>query len=917
MPIGSVPFTISQPGSYYLTKNLSGAAAGITVLTSGVTIDLGGFELTGDRFVFGHGLIVVPSDKVAVQNGRIRGWGGDGVHAPGCSNVVLSALHVEACVGDGIAVGSATLREVNSSGNGGAGVRAGTGMGSGKVSIQDFHFVRATGNGGGGISYVGPCDASVCDSHVLDNTGHGVAWASSAADDQASVRLERCDVSGNTGRGLHISEASAVRVVCSARACTFLSNGGDGIGVLLTHVDSGLQLDLREGSASGNGGNGMNIQEGCNPENKNTVIDFKFSANAVDGAGKRDCGVAPSLFSRVVARDNGGRGLAVEGGAWTLESCTVSDNIGHGIESVMRTSHNGHVTLIKFADCDVARNGGSGVAIAPDADGGPYKVAMQDLHVHDNSAGGISYVGTCDASVDGASVSGNSGSGLAWAASAGGGGGTALAPRLRLGLQRLASSSNSGSGLHISEAGDVDVDCDFASCVFDRNGGDGVTLLLTHPDARLGIVHRGGGACDNIGHGLHLVAGKAANQGFFDVALSRNGGSGCNKIDAGASPGTMERVVAQNNGLHGLDLAGGTWSVGRCNASDNTGGGIVYASRHVKTGHVSLLKVYDCALERNGGDGLYVHTVEDDASYKVSMQDMHVRSNTGSGIRLSCDSALCSVELDAQDCSTSANAACGVKLIAPVAMDKGLRFRLKGGDCDDNAQGGVFVDDAAEVRSGVLIGCVLRNNGAAGFRAPGGALRLERCISAENVGDGFLVARPPLSGSLYQSSLSFDGCDAVHNGGSGIVVAGFDATTRASLSLTGGKAYWNVALGIDLSTAQGARGRVHGVHLGDNGTHGLLSAAASLDVCDNQFTGNAGSGLHVLSGAHRVARNVCTDNAVGVYLTTAGSTVLQNTFGGGAAGSPQVAVEDVSGACDVAPPQNAATGANPLGNMAF
>src|SRR5262245_49232138 len=48
-PISSLPFTISSSGSYYVTRNLAGAIGlhGITVDSSGVTLDLGGFELTG------------------------------------------------------------------------------------------------------------------------------------------------------------------------------------------------------------------------------------------------------------------------------------------------------------------------------------------------------------------------------------------------------------------------------------------------------------------------------------------------------------------------------------------------------------------------------------------------------------------------------------------------------------------------------------------------------------------------------------------------------------------------------------------------------------------------------------------------------------------------------------------------------
>jgi len=688
MPVGSVPFAITQPGSYVVVGNLGGGTEGISVQASNVTIDLNGFALTGDPLAALHGITVAPgSDNVTIRNGVVQQWGGDGVHAAGVTDLQLHNVRIVHCAGDGVEVGSATLRDVTVADNGGAGIRAGSGMGAGKVSVQDFSFVRAARNGGGGLSYVGPCDASVSDSHIVENTGHGLSWSSSAA-----------------------------------------------------------------------------------------------------------------------------------GGTPGTPGATASSFV-------------------------------------------------------------------------------------------------------RLLLRRLHAVSNTASGVHIAEGGAVDVDCDFAACVFDRNGASGATIQVPHADARLDIMMRGGSACDNGGHGLDLAGGLSANQGFFDVALSRNGGSGCNKIDAGPSPGTMERVVAQQNALHGLDLAGGTWTLSRCTVSENTGGGVVYASKHVRTGHVTLMKFDDCAVERNGGDGLYVYTFEPDASYKVSMQDMHFRSNTGNGIRLSCDHALSSVELDAIDCSASANAACGVKLIAPVAMDKGLRFRIRGGDCDDNGQGGIFVDDSVALQTGVLIGCVLRNNGAAGFRAPGGALRLERCVASENSGDGFLVLRAPLSGSLYQSSFSFDGCDAVHNGGSGFVVAGFDDTTRASLSVTGGKAYRNVALGLDLSSSTGVRGRVHGVHLGDNGAHGLLSAAATLEVCDNQFTGNAGSGLHVLSGAHRVARNLCTDNAVGVFLTTTGSTVLQNSFGGGAGGGAggafQVPIEDLTGASDIAPMQNAASGTNPLGNLTF
>src|SRR5262245_15810433 len=49
IPVSSLPITLSQPGSYYLTTNLQGIAGqhGITINGPRVTLDLMGFELRG------------------------------------------------------------------------------------------------------------------------------------------------------------------------------------------------------------------------------------------------------------------------------------------------------------------------------------------------------------------------------------------------------------------------------------------------------------------------------------------------------------------------------------------------------------------------------------------------------------------------------------------------------------------------------------------------------------------------------------------------------------------------------------------------------------------------------------------------------------------------------------------------------
>ena len=78
--ITNVPYTISQPGSYYLATNMVSASAGVTIATNWVTLDLMGFTLAGNRSGGGHGVWIysgsgtVPVQGVTVCNGSIRGF---------------------------------------------------------------------------------------------------------------------------------------------------------------------------------------------------------------------------------------------------------------------------------------------------------------------------------------------------------------------------------------------------------------------------------------------------------------------------------------------------------------------------------------------------------------------------------------------------------------------------------------------------------------------------------------------------------------------------------------------------------------------------------------------------------------------------------------------------------------------------
>ena len=141
-PISSLPYTISQSGYYYVTRNLFGGTGqdGITITASNVTLDLGGFTLFGGTSPQ-NGIVASGPRYVTVRNGNVRGWSyGINVsvtysrieHVRATNNTVTGIVisgesTVEDCVAsinglDGIVATTATVRRCTVSENGQAGI---------------------------------------------------------------------------------------------------------------------------------------------------------------------------------------------------------------------------------------------------------------------------------------------------------------------------------------------------------------------------------------------------------------------------------------------------------------------------------------------------------------------------------------------------------------------------------------------------------------------------------------------------------------------------------------------------------------------------------------------------------------------------------------------------------------------------
>ncbi len=79
--------TISAPGSYYLTGNLSCTGHGVTIASNDVTLDLMGFTISGDGEANEYGIYINGASNVEIKNGTVRGFD-IGVYATNTGNYI-------------------------------------------------------------------------------------------------------------------------------------------------------------------------------------------------------------------------------------------------------------------------------------------------------------------------------------------------------------------------------------------------------------------------------------------------------------------------------------------------------------------------------------------------------------------------------------------------------------------------------------------------------------------------------------------------------------------------------------------------------------------------------------------------------------------------------------------------------------
>lgn len=365
-------FRITQPGSYYLTGNITGVSGrnGILIDSNGVTLDLMGFTLRGVSGSLDGITMVAFRENIIIRNGHVRDWGRHGLQTR------FDIGRIE---------GIAAAR------NGGWGID--------NQPAQTFttHIVgcEAFANGGG-VASTGGIRAGeraiVADCISRSNTGPGFATGG------GGVRFERCQSGSNQGDGFSASTSDNAFIGCTADANGGAGNVGIRAGaraVLTQCVANGQPSDgillgsacvVTNSTTNGNSGHGINANGShCRIENCAATGNNQSGIRALDRALVTGCaagqnnldnivvGGSSSVINCIANSSTAGHGINASFTQSLVQGCTTVGNALSGVRASQRTRVQG---------CVVSNNTLHGVHIT-------FGGAVEECFINFNQGDGI------------------------------------------------------------------------------------------------------------------------------------------------------------------------------------------------------------------------------------------------------------------------------------------------------------------------------------------------------------------------------------------------------------------------------------------------------------------------------------------------------------------------------------------------
>ncbi len=263
-PISLLPITISEPGSYYLTQNLTGTTGsdGIVIAADDVTVDLNGFSLIGVPGTLSAVAVPVAHVNLTLRNGTIRDWGGaviDGLDR--AANSRVTELRVQ-YMGGGIALGDRSLVTaciVNT---------IGTGVNVGSNSI--IQNCSITSSGSMGIWLAGTVEnVSILDCVVSNCGNDGIRVAGGSR----NCVVRNCIVSRNRRHGILFGQPASPCLIVG-NLCNENGQGADvsnGHGIFLDGVGR-VEGNHCASQAIGIQASGIVVKNSCNNNGTNYLI---------------------------------------------------------------------------------------------------------------------------------------------------------------------------------------------------------------------------------------------------------------------------------------------------------------------------------------------------------------------------------------------------------------------------------------------------------------------------------------------------------------------------------------------------------------------------------------------------------------------------------------------------------------------
>jgi parallel beta-helix repeat protein len=555
IPISSLPVTLTQPGSYYLTTNLAGVAGahGITITGARVTLDLMGFELRG---VAGSlsGIFLNGATSPHIRNGSITGWAEDGINGNNGGGGTIEELRVSNNARYGISFNSGSqVRKCIVFGNGAVGILL-----SNDVEVDDCvasgnltHGIQAgtgstirrcltVGNSAAGITGSGIDGLNIIECNAEFN-GSGVATLGQTIVKDSFARSNRV-------AGIVVGPGSLVA------GCNASDNGTNGISV---DLGSTVQGSIAEN----NRGNGVAARNGSSILNCSARLN-QFANIVADG----DCTVAGNscdnaatisgIGIHVLTSDNriennnitdNRAGLRIDSGGNYVANNTVRNNTTNYVISVGNQLNIllGQLPLfvpwpatIKLAGTLSGTRNTNGITIASDD-------VTVDLNDHallgvPQSQNGILVLGAHT------NIVLRNGSISSWGVD-GIEGGSAVNSQLR----NVSVARNGGNGLSVGE-GSIIVGCSSRSnLLIGIVGGSGVRIIDCSSSR------------NQVGYSSSTGSSVSGSTAFENSGAGLVGGIAC----------LIQNCISYSNGTNGISVSTGGQIVG-CNSRGNSGNGI-------------------------------------------------------------------------------------------------------------------------------------------------------------------------------------------------------------------------------------------------------------------------------------------------------------------------------------------------------